>query len=330
MAKNGLTEREIISVLKRRFDSDPKLPLGFDDDVAAFPMSRRKLVVLKTDMLVGTADIPPGMTLEQAARKAVVATVSDFAAKGVQPTGLLISLGLAPPVRLSTVNEIASGLEKAAREYHCRIIGGDTSETDDLVIDCIGFGFTEAGKILRRDGAQPGDAVAVTGTFGQTSAGLRILLGEKKSWNHKFPKLISAVLHPSAKLDAGLKLVQTGYVNSSIDSSDGLAWSLYEIARLSAVSIVVERIPVARDAEFFANEHGVRPEELALFGGEEYELVLTIQKDQFARVKKKVPSLLRIGTVTKGSGEVWARIGDRPVRVKPRGYEHFRNMPNRP
>src|SRR6266702_1972360 len=175
MAKTGLTEREIIGIFKRRFDSGPKLPLGFDDDAAAFPMSQGRLVVLKTDMLVGSTDVPPGMTLGQAARKAVVATVSDFAAKGVQPKGLLISLGLAPPVRLSTVNEIVSGLEKGAEEYHCRIIGGDTSETDDLVIDCIGFGFSEAGRILRRDGAKQSDIVAVTGDFGKTSAGIRVL-----------------------------------------------------------------------------------------------------------------------------------------------------------
>src|SRR2546425_7748951 len=162
MAKTDLTEREVTGILKRRFESKPKLPLGFDDDVAAFPMSRRRLVVLKTDMLVGSTDVPPGMTLGQAARKAVVATVSDFAAKGVQPLGLLVSLGLPPPVSLSTVNEIASGLERGAREYRCRVLGGDTSETADLVIDWIRFAFAETGRILRRDGAKQDDIVAVT------------------------------------------------------------------------------------------------------------------------------------------------------------------------
>src|SRR5256886_16407270 len=166
MAKTGLTEREIIGIFKRRFDSGPKLPLGFDDDVVAFPMSQGRLVVLKTDMLVGSTDVPPGMTLGQAARKAVVATVSDFAAKGVQPRGLLVALGLPPPVRLAKVLEIASGLAEGAREYDCRIIGGDTSETDDLVIDCIGLGFSETGETLRRDGASPGEIGADTGDFG--------------------------------------------------------------------------------------------------------------------------------------------------------------------
>src|SRR5207244_4655883 len=89
----------------------------------------------------------------------VVATVSEFAAKGVQPRGLLVSLGMPRPVRLSSVKEIASGLKRGASEYGCRILGGDTSETDELVIDCIGFGFAESGGILRRDGARLGDVV---------------------------------------------------------------------------------------------------------------------------------------------------------------------------
>src|SRR3989442_12106112 len=116
MAKTGLTEREIIGVLRRRLDSQPKLPLRLDDDVAAFPISQGRLVVLKTDMLVGSTDVPRGMKLGQAARKAVVATVSDFAAKGVQPRGLLISLGIPPPVRLWSVREIASGLKRGPSE----------------------------------------------------------------------------------------------------------------------------------------------------------------------------------------------------------------------
>lgn len=323
MTKTGLTEREIIGILKRRFDMDPKLPLGFDDDVAAFRMTRRSQVVLKTDMLVGSTDVPPGMTLGQAARKAVVATVSDFAAKGVQPRGLLISLGLASPVTFSTVNEIATGLEKGAREYRCRIIGGDTSETDDLVIDCIGFGIASIGKIIRRDGAKPGDIVAVTGDFGKTTAGLMLLREKKKPWSRRSSRLVYSVLRPVAKLEVGLKLARTGFVNSSIDSSDGLAWSLHEIARLSHVNIVLERIPVASDARRFAEEQGLVAEELALFGGEEYELVLTIAKNRFATVRRKLHSLIEIGRVERGTGEVIALVGGRNVRVVPHGYEHF-------
>src|SRR5712692_4244586 len=134
----GLTEREIIRILTNQFSVQPGVPLGFDDDVSAIPLSAKTWIIVKTDMLVGSTDIPPGMTVQEAARKAVVATVSDFAAKGVRPKALMVSLGLPAPAREKMVREVASGLRQAAREYQCRIIGGDTNQADDLVIDIVG------------------------------------------------------------------------------------------------------------------------------------------------------------------------------------------------
>src|SRR5437773_7354328 len=151
MTNTGLGERQIIRILTRRFaTSQPSLPLGFDDDVAVFPFSRNRWIVLKTDMLFGHTDVPPGMSLEQAARKAVVATVSDFAAKGVQPLGLLISLGLTPPVGPRIVNEIANGLNRAAREYDFRMLGGDAGESDGFVIEWSGVWFAVSYRIATR------------------------------------------------------------------------------------------------------------------------------------------------------------------------------------
>ena len=126
MSKTGLGEREAIRILTQSYRLNNKLPLGFDDDVAALPLTSREWLVLKTDMLVGSTDIPPGMTLTQAARKSVIATVSDFAAKGIRPLGLMISLGLPAPVRSTTVRQIAAGLSQGVKEYGCIIIGGDT------------------------------------------------------------------------------------------------------------------------------------------------------------------------------------------------------------
>ena len=327
MTSTGLGERQIIRILTRRFArSQPSLPLGFDDDVAVFPFSRNRWIVLKTDMLFGHTDVPPGMSLEQAARKAVVATVSDFAAKGVQPLGLLISLGLTPPVGPRIVNEIAKGLNRAAREYDCRILGGDTGESDDLVIDCIGFGLAEPKRMLRRSGARPGDVIAVTGTFGKTAAGLRILLAKNKASAMRFSKLVESVTHPMARLETGLKLARSGAVHSSIDSSDGLAWSLHEIARLSMVDIFLENIPVAPEAEVFAWRESLVAEDLALYGGEEYELVMAIRRDAFSDLKKRIPSLIRIGRVEAGRGEVRVMSKGRMRRIEPRGWEHMVSM----
>src|SRR5713101_3019387 len=192
----GLTEHEIIRILTNQLAGQPGIPLGFDDDVSAIPISSKTWIIMKTDMLVGSTDVPPGMTVQEAARKAIVATVSDFAAKGVRPQALMVSLGLPAPAEKMTVQGIARGLGQAAREYQCKIIGGDTNQSDDLVIDIAGIGFANPKTLVRRNGARPGDIIAVTGPFGKTNAGLRILMSRGEKDLAKYPSLVKAVRWP--------------------------------------------------------------------------------------------------------------------------------------
>jgi thiamine-monophosphate kinase len=319
----GLTEREIIRILTNQFAGQPGVPLGFDDDVSAIPFSSKTWIIVKTDMLVGSTDVPPGMTVQEAARKAVVATVSDFAAKGVRPTALMVSLGLPAPVRKKAVQDIARGLGRAAREYQCKIIGGDTNQADNLVIDISGFGFANPKTLVRRNGARPGDIIAVTGPFGKTSAGMRILMSREKKDLTNYPSLVKAVRWPTARLTEGILLAKSRAATSSIDSSDGLAWSLHQIAQSSKVGFSLHTIPVAPEVETFAKVHRLSALELALYGGEEYELVVTIKPERFDELKKRVPSLTRIGLVEKESFGVVAYLASRRIQIKERGWEHF-------
>jgi len=319
----GLTETQIIRVLTNEFASQPGLPLGFNDDVSAIPFSSKSWIIVKTDMLVGSTDVPPGMTVQEAARKAVVATVSDFAAKGVRPRALMVSLGLQAPARKTTVQAIARGLRQAAREYQCKIIGGDTNQADDLVIDIIGVGFANPKTLVRRIGARPGDIIAVTGPFGKTSAGLRLLMSRREKDRVKYPFLVQAVRRPKARLAEGIVLARSRAATSSTDSSDGLAWSLHQIAQSSKVGINLHTIPVAPEVETFAKEHRLSALDLALYGGEEYELVVTIKPERFHDLKKRVPSLARIGIVEKKPLGVVAHLAGKRVQVKAQGWEHF-------
>ncbi|HZY47545.1 MAG TPA: thiamine-phosphate kinase, partial [Candidatus Bathyarchaeia archaeon] len=273
----NLTEREIIQLLVKQFGTKTGVPLDFDDDVAALPLSPREWIIIKADMLVASTDVPAGMSLREAARKAVVATVSDFAAKGVRPRALMVSLGLPGPAKKETVRQIAKGLQQASREYDCKIIGGDTNQAEDLVIDIAGVGITDPKRLVQRNGAKPGDIVAVTGPFGRPAAGLRILLSGSKRDHARFPSLVRAVLHPMARLREGMELARTGAVTSSIDSSDGLAWSLYEIARASRVHIEINQISTDQSVLEYARKKKMPATKLALYGGEEYELVTTIK-----------------------------------------------------
>ncbi len=319
----SLTEIQIIRILANQFSSKPGVPLGFDDDVSAIPFSPKNWIIVKTDMFVGSTDVPPGMTVQEAARKAVVATVSDFAAKGVRPRALMVSLGLPAPAEKMTVQDIARGIDQAAREYRCKIIGGDTNQADDLVIDIMGVGFANPKTLVRRNGARPGDIIAVTGPFGKASAGLRILLSKEKKDLAKYRSLVRAVRQPKARLTEGITLARSHAATSSIDSSDGLAWSLHQIARSSKVGINLHTIPVAAEVESFAKEHRLLALDLALYGGEEYELVVTIKPERFHDLKKRFPSLTRIGVVEKESFGVLAHLDGKRIQVKEQGWEHF-------
>ncbi len=306
----------------------PKTPVPFGDDVSACSIGRSSLAVLKTDMLVDKTDIPSGMSLRQAARKAVIMNVSDFAAKGVEPTAVLVSLGLPRDLTRKDIEQIGDGLNEGAREYGAYVIGGDTGESSDLVISVSLFGLARKSALMLRSGARPGDVVAVTGSFGRTAAGLRILLHDLKARANVRSKLVGSVLVPKAKLKEGLALSRTKAVTASIDSSDGLAWSLHEIARSSRVGFLIDTVPESNEVEEFAKMNKLDPIELTFYGGEEYELVVTLKPELLEKARKAVEQvggeLLPIGRVTADE-RVLLRIRGKGKVIEPRGYEHFRS-----
>lgn len=320
-------ERVAITLILKHLEKMPYMPVPFGDDVSAYPIGGEELLVLKTDMLIDKTDVPESMSLWQAARKAVVMNVSDFAAKGVKPLGALVSLGLPARITRKELEDIAEGLNAGAREYDVYILGGDTNEASDLVISIAMFGTARKDALMLRSGAKPGDVVAVTGFFGKTSAGLKVLLEGFKAPKSVHDVLVEAVLMPKARLKEGLALSTSGAVTAAIDSSDGLAWSLYEIGKASNVGFVIDNVPVAYEAARFAEVNGLDPFELAFYGGEEYELVLTVKSELWNRANKAVKqvggTLIRIGRVVAQKRVLLEFEGKKRV-IEPRGWEHFR------
>jgi len=322
-----LGERKIIEIILGCLDQMPNMPVPFGDDVSAVDIGNEKLAVIKTDMLVGKTDVPPSMNLWQAARKAVVMNISDLAAKGVKPIALLASIGIPRGFAKKDIEQIGKGLNAGAREYNAYVLGGDTNEASDLVMSCTVFGIVEKRYLMKRGGAKPDDLVAVTGVFGKTSSGLKILLKGLTAPAEMRKELVNTVLMPQARLKEGLALTQIHAVTASIDSSDGLAWSLHEISRASNVGFVIDNLAVAREAEEFAKIHDLDPVELSLYGGEEYELVVTIKPKLWGKAKKAIEqvgaSLIKIGHVT-GEKSLLLRTEEKTVSIEARGWEHFR------
>jgi thiamine-monophosphate kinase len=323
-----LGERKLITLIQSHLSVMPGLPVPFGDDVSAVDLGGGRVAVLKTDMLIGKTDVPRGMSLWQAARKAVVMNVSDFAAKGVEPTALLVSLGLPRDVMRKDVEEIARGLNTGAREYGAYVIGGDTSEASDLVVAISLFGTAKRKQLVLRSGAKAGDIVAVTGLFGKTAAGLRLLLDGHTASKDLREVLLRSVCMPNARLCEGLALCRSGALSASIDSSDGLAWSLHELARTSGVGFLVDCVPVADEVRRFAEFNGVDALELALHGGEEYELVVTVKPKRWADAELAVKTaggrLLPIGKATRDM-QVLLEVDGEKIPVEPRGWEHFKS-----
>ena len=320
-----LGELKIIRMLERKLQTKKHAVVGFSDDISAIRLSGGEVAVLKTDMLVGSTDIPPGMTMRQAARKAVVANVSDLAAKGVRPMAGLVALGLPARFTDHDIRDIAAGLHDGEREYRFPLVGGDTNESKDLTITIALFAIAERKHLVLRTGAKPGDVVAVTDAFGDTSAGMKGLL-EKKIRPHRLPKpLYDAVFNPRAQLDLGLRLARSGALTASIDSSDGLAWSLHELSDANHVGIQLDHVPVSRATAEFAASYRYDARELALYGGEEYHLVVTVKTNKLARARRVAQGhLIPIGLVTRKFRGVRFNRAGRSINIPRKGWQHFK------
>lgn len=313
-----LDETEIIKKFQKIFGNKNFV----SEDVESFSIGKTKIIV-KVDTLVESTDIPPKMSLRDAARKSVVACVSDFASKGVEPKFGIISVNLPSKIVKKKVEEIAKGFKQASKEFNIQILGGDTNQGKEIVFHVCLFG--SADKIVNRKGAKPGDSIFVTGPFGYTSAGLEILLKNGKGQDSFSKKAKNSVLNPKPKLKFCLKNKE--YFSSSMDSSDGLSTTLNELAKQSNCKFVINCIPAVKGIEKFSKQHKKNLEGLVFHGGEEYETVFTASKKNRSKVisnaKLSKTPIIEIGFVTKGK-DVFIEKNNKNVRLKDLGWRHFK------
>jgi thiamine-monophosphate kinase len=315
---HDIGEKSLVERILSRITLGPHhvLPKG-DDAVAVDFMGK---LVVSTDMLVESTDVPPGMDMESVGWKALTMVVSDLVAKGATPMLYLISLGLPRSMTLEQFEAFWNGLEKAAHYYGGTIAGGDTNEAQEVIVSCVGIGFAE--RVVPRCGARVGDVLATTGLFGRSAAGLNALLMGIEDVDES---LKHAVLRPMARSKEGPILAK--YATSCIDSSDGLATSLHELAKQSGVGFEVTAPPVDMTAKKFAEKHGLDIFNLVFYGGEEYELVFTVSRDNLEAVKKALASinreLIEIGKVVPRSEGITAIWEGRRISIEYKGWDHF-------
>ena len=316
-----LDESEIIKIFQTKLGN--KKFISEDVEIVNFGETK---IIAKTDTLVESTDIPPKMKLKDAARKSVVACISDFAAKGIKPRYGMISVNLPDNISRSKVKEITKGFKKACQEYNISILGGDTNSGKEIIFNVCIFGKANNNGIVKRKGAKRGDSIFVTGPFGYTPIGLDMVLHRQQGTKEFARKTTKSFARPTPRLEFGLK--NQKYFSSSMDSSDGLSTTLNEMSRQSKKKFIINNNPTTKSVESFAESKNLSLEDLVFHGGEEYEFAFTIPQEHRQKILKnarllKTP-IIEIGYVTKGNGVFLHQNEDNMICLKDLGWKHFR------
>lgn len=298
-------------------DLPPEVRIGPGDDAAVLEGGW----IVSTDLTVEDVHFRRAwITDREVGYRAATAALSDMAAMGAGPVGVLVSIA-APRGGAVAVEEVQAGIVDAAGVVGATVIGGDVSRSPGpLMIDVVALGRT--GWPVRRDGAEPGDHVWVTGALGAAAAAVRAWEGGEEP----SPALRSAFVKPVARVNEARCLVEHEIVDAMIDVSDGLVGDAGHIAAASGVKIVLDLgdIPVAEEArDALGSEAALQA---ALTGGEDYELCFITDPgivDPGYFLERYGVAVTRVGSVSDGDG-VWLRAEDGSVtRATSGGFDHW-------
>lgn len=315
-----LDEARIIRIFQQSFGKKSKF---VPEDVEVLKIGKT-IVVTKSDMLVESTDVPKGMKIDEIARKSMVACVSDFSAKGVKPLYATVSLAIPREFSKSKIEKLAYGFMKASKEFGVKIIGGDTNEGKEIVIEVSMFGIPQ--RIVNRKGAKNNDIIITSGPFGYVSSGLKIILNHYKADPKFTKKSKTQVFRPIPRLIFGLSIAR--YLSSSMDSSDGLSSTLNEMSRQSSKKFVITKLPTHEGVEKFAKKNRIKFTDLVFNGGEEYEIVATVSPKNLPKIRKIAKtqkiSLFEIGYVTKGKNVIYQQE-NKITTIQDKGWLHFKS-----
>lgn len=290
-------------------------------DDAAVIRAPAGTILFTADMLVEGTHFDLSLTgPEDLGYKAIAVNVSDIAAMGGTPWRGVVSLGVSPNADVSWVESLARGMDECAIEFGMKVVGGDISRSDCLVISVSLIGNPVGRRVITRSGARVGDALCVTGVLGASAAGYRLL---RAGIDHPLQR---SHLRPTPRVRE-VEVLRRHLPSAMIDVSDGLAIDLHHLCESSSVGAVVDggSIPVVDLSEV---ELDRTPMELALGGGEDYELLFTIPQDRVeeaaaAVVEATGTSITQIGIIIEGSDIILQSDGSsEPLEAK--GWDHLR------
>lgn len=319
------SEFELIKILTANIPSKGKnLVRGIGDDCAVIEKDTKNYWLVTTDALVENIHFRRRWTdLKTLGRKALSSNLSDIAAMGGIPRFYLVSIGLPEKNTKKMAISIYKGMREVAHRHGVILIGGDTvASPKSIVISITVIGEVEKNFCLFRSGAKSGDAIYVTGELGHSALGLKYLERNLKS------AFIKNHSNPSPRIDESRIIAKTKMATSMIDVSDGLLADLTHIADESQVGFEINTSNISISNHFKKTSKLVQKDPLVLYlsGGEDYELLFTIDScyiNRFERLIKK-RKITRIGTIlTDKNKRIVRGENGKIIKIKNKGYDHF-------
>ena len=304
------------------------LSLGIGDDAALISGSPGYEMVLTCDwFLEGTHFLRDKHPADAVGWKSLARAVSDIAAMGAVPRCFLLSLALPRELTSSWLGDFLAGLRRAATRFGCSLAGGDTTERREVLISVTVVGEVPRGREVRRSGARPGDLIYVSGRLGEAELGLQLLREQKRGLNMRESRLRKH-LYPEPRLELGRWWSEKRGATAMMDLSDGLSSDLRRLCEASKVGALIrsDDLPTVGKAKV-GRERGAEPLELALHGGDDYELLFTVSKNKARRLPHSVGgvAITPIGEVTREREVMVANGTGRSQVLKPRGWDPFRS-----
>lgn len=313
----------------------PDIVVGIGDDVAVLEGRRDDLILATVDSQVEDVHfLRERIAPRQLGRRALAVNLSDIAAIGGRPQYALVSLALPREIEVAWVEELYRGMHEEAERAGVAVVGGNMARSPrGIFIDVCVLGRVRREHLLLRSGAQPGDCVLVTGWLGDAAAGLRLLLdsglvvtGAEATW------LLDRHLTPIPRLIESAVIARTGWATAMIDLSDGLSSDIGHICDRSRVGVRIwaERLPVSAAAQRVAGLTATPVWQLALAGGEDYELCFTAPAAAAEALKDAVVAATStpvtvVGEIVPAEQGRWLVLPNgQEVPLDPGGWEHFR------
>lgn len=324
-----LLEEDVLAAIEAVVSSTKsRVLVGIGDDAAVWQPSRSHRSVIASDALVeGVHFDRRYMSFDDIGWRAMASNASDLAAMGARGVLATIVLGVPSGIGIDQIESLYRGLFACARRTQIVVAGGDITRSPVLSLAITVVGEVRASNLKLRSGGKPGDVVVVTGKLGGSRAGYDVLRGATSIDARLHDGAALAHRRPSARMEEGAWLGASRNVRAMMDCSDGLSTDLARLADASGCGAVVERVPVAPAAESAARAMGVDPDEYALAGGEDFELLLTVAARAFPHLRVRFAArfgreLERVGVLRADAGVVVRKNG-REEPLARSGWDHF-------